>query len=122
MAPPNVPGWQPYDAEQIEAMRALLPPSQEVPGRMLATIDALVVERDEALEAWRALLSDLESANGDWPGRCDAPRCRRLATCNDGDQIACDEHQGMLVAGDIEDLSYAAPLRRLRELLEKGQG
>ena len=85
----------------------------------------LEAERDRAIakekamrEAAGALVADLESSQGDWPRHCDAPRCRRLATLSDGDLLTCDEHQGDLVAGDIEDLSYAPALRALRALLE----
>jgi len=80
--------------------------------------DQVIRERDELREAGRALVADLESNEGDWPTWCNAPRCRRLATYDDGDQVACDEHQGVLVAEDIEDLSYASSYRRLRALLE----
>lgn len=80
--------------------------------------DQVIRERDELREAGRALVADLESNEGDWPTGCNAPRCRRLATYDDGDQVACDEHQGILVAGDIEDLSYASSYRRLRALLD----
>ena len=77
-------------------------------------------ERDAIREAAQALVDALESTHGDWPRFCDAPRCCCLAMHDDGDQVACDEHQGMLVDGDVEDLSYAPALRTLRALLEGG--
>lgn len=85
---------------------------------VVASFERLMRERDELREASRALLTDLEAPMGDLPIWCNYPRCRRLAMCNDGDQYACDEHQGMLVTPDVEDCSYAAPLRKLRALVE----
>lgn len=77
-------------------------------------------ERDELREAARELVAELERTSGDWPRFCDAPRCCCLAMHDDGDQVACDEHQGILVDNDIEDLSYATAWRRLVALAREG--
>lgn len=78
-------------------------------------------ENDAKLrQAAQALVAELESTSGDWPRLCDAPRCNSLALVEDGDQSTCDEHQGILVDGEVEDLSYAPALRTLRALLEGG--
>lgn len=84
-----------------------------------AEAERLKAERDALRAAARALLDDVESPSGEPMGFCHALRCRRLAMCGDGDMVACDEHQGILVAGDIEDLSYAPAVRFLRSLLPK---
>ena len=85
-----------------------------------------MAERDDAQadlaqlrQAAQALVAELERTSGDWPRFCDEPRCCCLAMHDDGDQVACDEHQGMLVDGDVEDLSYAPALRALRAALKE---
>lgn len=82
--------------------------------------DEARAQRDELRAAGRALVADLENPKGDLTVPCEHSTCNRLAMLNDGDQVACDEHRGMLVDGDIEDCSYAPALRRLRELTKEG--
>lgn len=114
----------PDDDADLKHAAALLQQERERRARVRAAggRDAYVakVEAENKVlrEAAGALVTELESSLGDWPRHCDAPRCRRLATLSDGDLLACDEHQDGLVAGDIEDLSYAPSLRTLRALLE----
>lgn len=110
-------------------LRALIDVCREATAQAegMAEFAALKMEERDAAEAKLkalreaagALVADLESSQGDWPRHCDAPRCRRLATLSDGDLLTCDEHQGDLVAGDIEDLSYAPALRALRAALKE---
>lgn len=102
-------------------------PDHPMPMTMLASVRALAVackaaedERGELREASRALVEALESTHGDWPRFCDEPRCCCLAMHDDGDQVACDEHQWILVDGDVEDLSYATTWRRLVALAKEG--
>lgn len=82
--------------------------------------DQAIAERDALREAAAALVADLESKYGDWPRFCGAPFCERVALHDDGDTVACDEHQEDLIRDDgLRNLSYAAPLRALRKLLEQ---
>jgi hypothetical protein len=109
------------ESERDEAM-ALLRESQRLTGE--ATQQALdsAVRLGKMADAVRALLADVESQHGEQMDFCNAPRCRRLAMYNDGDMAACDEHQGILVAGDIEGMSYAPFVRTLRAMIEGKPG
>ena len=114
----------PYSAEELAELRTTTEhhdPSG-MTRRLLATLDAREAERDAMADAVRALLADVESPHGEKMDFCDAPRCRCLAMYNDGDMAACDEHQGILVAGDIEDMSYAPAVRTLRAMLDGKPG
>lgn len=112
----------PVDLSRVRSLAALDDlESAELGADELRELLRLVDEGQALRGTAAAMVDDLESPHGDWPRHCDVPGCRRLATSEDGDQIACDEHQGELVAGDIEDLSYAPALRQLRVLL-KGEG
>lgn len=137
----------PYSAEELAGLRALTEHHDPtgMTRRLLATLDAREAERDEAMallresqrlageatqqaldsatrlgkmtDAARALLEEVEGPHGEWMGFCEAPRCRCLAMCGDGYLIACDEHRGILIDDDIEDMSYAPTVRALRALL-----
>lgn len=79
-----------------------------------------MAERDELRAAAQALVADLESDEGHWPGWCDHPRCRRLFTLTDGKGCTCDEHQGDLIAERLQDCSYTPALRRLMGTKKEG--
>lgn len=86
-------------------------------GKAHAERESMRRERDDLRAAAVALVATFDAPKGDVPTFCDAPKCSRLASRYDGDQASCDEHETMLVEGDIEDLSYAPQLRTLRALL-----
>ncbi len=77
------------------------------------------LEADALREAGRALVADLEGATGDFPDWCNSPRgcCRLASFVGECDRGVCDEHKSDL-RGDLEELSYAPALRRLRALVE----
>ena len=103
-------------ARQIESTNILAKSISEAAPKHKAT----QAERDELREAGRALVADLESDEGHWPGWCDHPRCRRLFTLTDGKGCTCDEHQGDLIAERLQDCSYTPALRRLMGTKKEG--